>query len=175
MMTTALVLVGCSGGDQPNIEPIQDMMDSPAIKAQEYDEGSPNNAGMRVPPEHTVPVGFEPYAYGLDVERAARENKNPIAGQETEVIMFTGMKMYDTHCAICHGIKGEASPGRVSEFMALKPPSLLTPKVRDMTDGHLYHIITAGQGIMGPYGHHVRQKDRWQLVNYIRHLQKKAE
>jgi hypothetical protein len=30
-----------------------------------------------------------------------------------------------------------------------------------------------GQGVMGPYASHIPQKYRWQVVNYIRHLQKK--
>lgn len=176
MGTAALVLFGCSGGSQPNIEPIQDMMESPAIKAQEYDEESPGHSGMRVPPEHTVPVGFAPYPYGTDVERASRELKNPLAGQMTEEVIWTGAKMYETHCAVCHGLKGDAPGNNVTSFMALKPPSLLSAKVRGMTDGHLYHIITVGQGVMGPYASHVPQKDRWQLVNYIRQLQQqKAE
>lgn len=35
---------------KPNFELIQDMMESPSIKPQEYDESSPNHSGMRVPP-----------------------------------------------------------------------------------------------------------------------------
>ena len=169
------VLSGCTGGSQPNIEFIQDMMETPAIKSQEFDADSPHQSGMRVPPEHTVPVGFEPYKYGTDVQKASAENKNPLASDTSEAVLWTGMKAYETHCSICHGHKGEAPANHVTEFMALKPPSLLTPKARAYTDGHLYHIITMGQGVMGPYASHVPQKDRWQLVNYIRQLQKKAE
>lgn len=174
-VVSACLISACSGGGQPNIEVVQDMMESPAIKAQEFDADSPAQAGMRVPPEHTVPVGFEAYKYGTDVERAAKENSNPLAGQFSEEIVWTGMKAYETHCSVCHGIKGDSPASNVTKAMALKPPPLLSAKVRGMTDGHLYHIITMGQGVMGPYASHVPQKDRWQLVNYIRSLQKKAE
>lgn len=171
----ALALTACQGGKEPNIEFIQDMMETPAIKAQEYDETSPDHRGMRVPAENTVPVGFTPYKYGANVDLASKELKNPMA-EDTEEVIFTGMKMYETHCAICHGHKGEggeASGSTVSQLMALKPPSLLTDKARAFTDGHLYHIITMGQGVMGPYASHVPQASRWQLVTYIRQLQKK--
>lgn len=171
----ALALTACQGGKEPNIEFIQDMMESPAIKAQEYDETSPHHSGMRVPAEGTVPVGFTPYKYGTNVELASKELKNPIANP-TDDDLFVGMKMYETNCAICHGHKGEggeAAKSSIAELMALKPPSLLTDKARAFTDGHLYHIITMGQGVMLPYASHVPQASRWQLVDYIRQLQKK--
>lgn len=170
-------LVGCSNEHaEPNIEIVQDMMDQPSIKAQEYDETSPNHSGVRVPPENTVPQGFVPYKYGADVERATRENRNPIAGQETQEILMTGQKYYETSCRVCHGMQGEGGlqNNSVGEKMALKPPSLLTDKVRALNDARLYHIITKGQGMMGPYESHIPQVYRWQVVNYVRQLQKKA-
>ncbi len=175
LLTSTLVACGPSG-NKPNVEIIQDMMESPAIKAQESDEGSPDNRGMRVPPEGTVPVGFEAYRFKNDIE-GAQKNPNPIAGQMDPETLFVGEKFYFTNCAVCHGQKGEGGvEGKISvaEKMALKPPPVTSEKVRGMTDGHIYHIITAGQGVMGPYNHHIPQKYRWQVVNYIRFLQKEA-
>jgi len=159
---------------QPNVELIQDMMDSPNIKAQEYDEGSPNHIGMRVPPENTAPVGFEPYKYPTNVEEAARSLKNPKAQDMSQDVLMLGQRHYEISCAVCHGMKGEGGEkgSSVGGLMALKPPSILTDKVKGWTDGHIYHVITMGQGLMGPYASHVPQEARWQLVNYIRHLQK---
>jgi mono/diheme cytochrome c family protein len=174
----ALGLQACTGQhNQPNVEIIQDMMESPAIKPQEFDASSEHNRGMRVPPEHTVPVGFEPYKYGNDVTLASKELKNPYAGSNDAEILYTGIKMYETNCALCHGHKGEGGTesSLIVARMALKPPPLLSEKVRGMSDGQLYHIITMGQGVMGSYASQVRQKDRWQLVTYIRQLQKNAK
>ena len=173
----ALALSSCGPrGNSANVELIQDMMESPAIKAQEYDETSPHHSGMRVPPEHTAPVGFEPYKYATDVEAAAKNLKNPLAGKMDEDTLLVGQKYYETNCAICHGFKGEggvAAKSSVSEKMALKPPAVVSDKVKGWPDGHLYHVITMGQGVMGPYASHVPQKYRWQLVNYIRFLEKR--
>jgi len=160
--------------DQPNIEVIQDMMVSKSIKPQEYDESSPNHSGMRVPPEGTQPQGFVPYRYAGDVE-AAKNNKNPIAADSSDAILKVGLKYYTTQCAVCHGEKGEGSAAAnspVGTKMALQPPSLLSDKIRTWTDGQIYHVITVGQGMMGPYASHIPQKYRWQVVNYIRSLQK---
>lgn len=174
----ALALSSCGPrGNKPNVEIIQDMMESPAIKAQEYDESSPNHSGMRVPPENTVPVGFEPYRYGTDAE-ASSKNPNPLAGKFDEATMLTGQKYYETNCSICHGSKGEggvAANASVATTMALKPPPVVSEKVNAWTDGRIYHVITAGQGVMGPYASHIPQKYRWQVVNYIRFLQKQGK
>ncbi|MGZ3794637.1 MAG: c-type cytochrome [Bdellovibrio sp.] len=175
---TALALSSCGPrGNKPNVEVIQDMMESPAIKAQEYDETSPNHSGMRVPPEHTVPVGFKPYRYGVDAE-ASSKNPNPLAGKMDDETLITGQKYFETNCAICHGSKGEgavAANTSVSQTMALKPPPIVSDKVKAWTDGRLYHVLTMGQGVMGPYASHIPQKYRWQVVNYIRFLEKQAK
>lgn len=165
------LLTACTDKSKPNVELIQDMMESPAIKSQEYDETSPLHSGMRLPPEGTQPVGFTPYRFVSDIEGAAK-NKNPLAGDFSETTLKPGLKYYTTNCAICHGEKGEGGEKlAVAQKMALKPPSLLTPKIRDWTDGQLYHVITMGQGVMGAYAAHIPQKYRWQVVNYIRTLQ----
>lgn len=175
----ALALSSCGPrGNKPNVELIQDMMESPAIKAQEYDEESPHHRGMRVPPEGTAPIGFEPYRYATDVEGAAKNLKNPLAGKFDEETLLVGQKYYETNCALCHGYKGEggvAAKLTVTEKMALKPPPVVSDKIKGWTDGHVYHVITMGQGVMGPYASHIPQKYRWQVVNYIRFLEKQAK
>ncbi len=167
-------LVGCHiDKSKPNFELIQDMMESPTIKPQEYDEGSPNNAGMRVPPEGTQPQGFAPYAYATDIE-GAKSQKNPLQGDFSESTLKVGLKYYTIHCQICHGVKGEGGDQMsVAEKMALKPPSLVSDKIKAWTDGQLYHVITVGQGVMGPYASHIHQDYRWQVVQYVRHLEGK--
>ena len=167
----ALSLAACDKS-KPNVELIQDLMDSPAIKSQEYDESSPNHSGMRMPPENTVPQGFQPYAYAKDYDGAIKQ-KNPIAGDFSEATLETGMKYFMTNCMICHGRHGEGSEkSTVAPFMALKPPPLMSDKIKGWTDGNIYHVITMGQGVMGPYASHIPQSYRWQVVHYIRYLQK---
>lgn len=167
-------LVNC-GRDksQPNIEIIQNFMESPAIKAQEYDEDSPQHRGMRNPPEHTVPVGFTPYKYGDDVAWAEKDHKNPLAGNDSQEILMTGQKYFETYCMVCHGQNGEGEGSMpVATKMPRKPPALTAQNARNMTDGRIYHIITKGQGVMGGYAGQIPQEYRWQIVNYVRYLQK---
>ena len=78
-MVAALALTSCGpSGNKPNVEIIQDMMESPALKAQEYEAEAPHHRAMRVPPEGTAPQGFEVYKYATDVEGAAKNLKNPL-------------------------------------------------------------------------------------------------
>ena len=172
VLAASLALSACTDHAKPNVELIQDMMESPAIKPQEYDETSPDHRGMRVPPEGTQPVGFIPYRYAADPVGAVK-NPNPMANDYSEANLKVGLKYYTTNCALCHGDKlegGEHLP--IGEKMALKPPALNSDKIRSWTDGQIYHVITMGQGMMGPYASHIPQRYRWQVVNYIRSLQK---
>lgn len=170
-----VALPSCKDSSKPNVELIQDMMESPAIKAQEYDEGSPDHSGMRVPPEGTQPVGFIPYKYAKDIAGSAK-NQNPMTGDFSEESLKVGVKFYETNCAVCHGMQGQGGEKLpVGEKMALKPPSLVSAKIKGWTDGQIYHVITMGQGVMGPYASHIPQKYRWQVVNYVRHLQKESK
>jgi len=167
-----LALVACNGKDNnPHVELIQDMMDSPAVDPQEYDDFFADKAGgARQPPEHTVPVGFKAYRAGFD-PNIAKADKNPLSGNMSDDVLLVGQKFYNTNCMVCHGPKG-AGDGTVAAKMPNKPPTLLSDKVRGWADGQIYQVITVGQGTMGPYASHIPQRHRWQVVNYIRHLQR---
>lgn len=169
-----LGLVACKGGSSPNIEIIQDMMESPAVKSQEYDEFFEDHAGgARVPPENTAPVGFKPYRVGFDPAKA-KADRNPLAGDTSDEVLLTGQKFFETNCMVCHGQKGHGD-GPVAEKMPNKPPSIVSDKIKGWADGQIYQVITMGQGTMGPYASHIPQQYRWQVVNYIRHLQRDSK
>lgn len=172
LMTSFL---GCTdSSDTPNIELIQDMMRSPAVKAQDEDPSRPGMLAMRLPPEGTIPRNREYYRYGLDVITAEKELVNPIQGQLSPEILGGGRKTYEIYCSVCHGLKG-LGDGPVAPKMILKPPSLVSDKVKNFKDGRLYHIIVRGQGVMGNYANQIIDPgERWALINYIRSLQKLA-
>lgn len=170
LVAGALALPACGPkGNEPNVELIQDMMVQGAVKAQRPEEFFPDGIGMRMPPENTKPIGFTPYKYAADLAGAEKELKNPF-GQE-DATLLTGQKYYETNCAVCHGYQGKGD-GPISKKYPLPIPSLVVDKAKAFADGHLYHVITVGQGTMGPYASHIPQAYRWQVVSYIRKLQK---
>lgn len=177
LLAVASVQFGCTKTGKhkdTNIELIQDMMDQPALKAQDYQPDSPDKAASMLPPEGTVPVGYKPYPYHLNPDLAERSLKNPVGGQMSPEVLELGRKKFDTYCAVCHGYEGKGD-GPVSVKMALKPPSLISEKVSNFVDGRIFHIISDGQGVMSSYAYQlVDENDRWAVVNYVRSLQKLA-
>lgn len=172
LLLAGAIFTGCGpSGNKPNVELIQDMMEQPAVKAQKKDDFFPGGISSLVPPEHTQPVGAKPYPYATDLPKALANLRNPVAGDLGPEVLLVGQKYYNTQCMVCHGAKG-LGDGPVKERYPLPIPSLVTEKVKAWPDAHIYHVIAAGQGVMGPYASHVPENVRWQLVNYIRHLQK---
>jgi high-affinity iron transporter len=82
-----------------------------------------------------------------------------------------GDSLYQTYCAVCHGPTG-AGDGKVGVQMGALP--LISDRARAFSDGYLYSIIRYGGAIMPRYGDRVRGVNRWEIVNYVRQLQRPA-
>ena len=165
-----LGLSGCNGkSDQPNIDLVQNMMDSPAEKAQDYDNSVEDFRANMLPPEGAIPRGYTPYTVQTPDE-AADKLTNPFAGKAQT--LARGQELYFINCAACHGALGKGD-GPVAPYFVLTPPSLLSDKARGFKDGYLYHLVVMGRGMMNGYGSQImKERDRWAVVNYLRHLQK---
>ncbi len=168
-----LLVVGCDTKHKtPNQELVHDMLDQPAIKTQDYHPNDREKSGMYVPPAGTAPIGKTPYRYGYDMEKAARELSNPYRNQMTPEILTKGRVYYGRYCAVCHGDKGDGMVPVAEKFNgAVK--SLQTDRVKRWPDANIYHVISAGQGLMGSYASQIPdEENRWAIVNYVRSLQK---
>jgi mono/diheme cytochrome c family protein len=98
----------------------------------------------------------------------AQKLKNP-EPQNAESIE-AGKKLYQRHCASCHGPNGKGDGG-----MALSggEPSDLTDDVWDhgSTDGEIFVVIRDGVSAdMLAYKEKLTEKQIWQVVNYIRSI-----
>jgi len=168
------VIIGCNGGkNQPNIEIVQNMMDQESIKSQGWNHVD-DKVQMRMPPAGTVPRGFEPYKYPTDPEAAEKNLVNPLGNDTSEETMAKGKKYFNIYCSVCHGFEGKGD-GTVSVKMPVKPPPLISDKVKNYKDGRIFHIMTMGQGVMGTYATQITDpKNRWAVVNYVRLLQRNS-
>ncbi len=137
------------------------MVYSPALKAQQ--EGA-----IRVPVPGTVPRDFEPYPYSNDPEAAGSFLKNPLT--PTHPVLVRGEHIYKNYCIVCHGPAGKGDGSIVPRFP--RPPSLESKKVRDWSDGRMYHTIMMGQNLMPSYASQIAPADRWAVVYYVRALQR---
>ena len=82
-----------------------------------------------------------------------------------------GKDLYATYCTACHGAKGKGN-GPAAAALTPKPSDHTSAKVQSQTDGALYWKITNGHPPMASYKGALNDKQRWELVNYIRDLGK---
>lgn len=162
----SLLLVGCSK-ETPIMQYMPHMANTPNLKAQRGYDAFPDGAGVRMPPDGTLPRGFQRYHYD-DPEVAARELTNPLAFNEVNV--KRGEKIFNTYCYVCHGYKGLGDGPVVPPFPI--PKSLHSENMRNWKDGHIFHVITRGQGVMPSYAQQIQPKDRWAVILYVRALQR---
>lgn len=175
LIVVGWALVSCGPTqNEPNVEIVQDMMEQPALKAQDFHPHDREKSSMLVPPDGSWPKNVKPYLYQNDPIAAGQKLKNPYVADQTPDFLEIGKIKYNNFCLVCHGEGGAGDGPVAAKFVGVKPPSLLTDKIKDYPDGRIFHIITAGQGVMGNYIAQLpEEKDRWAVVNYVRSLQKK--
>ncbi|MGZ3705530.1 MAG: c-type cytochrome, partial [Bdellovibrionota bacterium] len=70
----------------------------------------------------------------------------------------------------CHGERGLGDGPIVNPFPI--PKSLQSDDMLKWKDGHLFYVITKGQGVMPSYAQQIQPKDRWAVIHYVRALQR---
>ncbi len=136
------------------------------------------NQVERPPVPGTVHRNFVPYefaSFGATVEDAAVVGEtliNPVP--RTMEQMGRGQHLFEIYCLPCHGTTavGDGPATGPDRFPA--PPSLHTDQARAYTDGAIFHIITKGTAKMPNYADKLTPNERWQVVHYIRALQRAA-
>lgn len=196
-LAAALLLAGCkAGGDYQGLEYAPNMYHSVAYEplTQITDEGygvmvnsldngrgeyyntnkfNPFAMNMRLPAPNTVrrtANGWLPYRGANDTTglRLASKLVSPL--QDTPAILDQGKLLYEINCKHCHGAKG-AGDGKVAD----KYPgvaNLTGDAIKGVTEGHIFHVITYGKGLMGAHGSQVSEEERWKIARYVKQLQK---
>ena len=89
-----------------------------------------------------------------------------------------GQLVFNIYCAACHGVGGFGN-GLVHQRAStlpggtwLQPSNLHTQETRSRPNGFLFDAITNGVRKMPAYGSQIELKDRWNVVLYLRALQK---
>ncbi len=81
-----------------------------------------------------------------------------------------GKKLAETNCVSCHGASGKGD-GPAAAALTPKPADWTSAKVQGESDGELFWKISNGRGPMPPWKH-LSEKDRWDLVSYVKSLKK---
>ncbi len=198
IITVAVLLYSCGAGVDdsgteyaPNMyhavsyEPLKQITDEDAgkwLSNREDGKGeyfnsnvhNPHRMNMRMPPPHTIKRtkgGFNPYNYYTvpkdSFDYAAKYITNPL--DSTPEIMDEGKALYAIYCTHCHGETGHGD-GLVGKVF-LGVPAYNTGRVKDLPEGHIFHVITNGRGRMQSHASQITPEERWKIVRYIQVLQ----
>ncbi len=118
-----------------------------------------------LPPEGALSFGRPAY---LDDPQSV---VNPVPADE--VSLQRGGVLFSLHCAVCHGAGGRGD-GPVTRYWQgglRRPPNLTEDYVKAFPDGTMYQIVTQGIGNMPPLRENLSERQRWDLINYVRSMQ----
>ncbi len=170
-----LLTVGCAGrSEQRSREYMPDMVRSSAYRSYSANEATSDGLTLRHPVAGTVARGYQPFHYGAtpdEAERAGRELLSPLP--ITAVTLADGKELFETHCAICHGLRGRGDGPLVPRIP--NPPSYLSQRLLAMPAGRIFHVITRGAGRMPSYAAQISAGERWKIVTYVQFLQRNGE
>lgn len=131
---------------------------------------NPHNMNMRRPVPGTVrrsDEGVLPYTIPKDSIHLADALVNPL--DSTAEVLSEGQTLYTRFCSHCHGATGQGD-GKVG--MVFKGiPAYNTGRVKEVSAGHIFHVITRGYGRMGAHASQIDVLDRWKIVRYVQTLQ----
>ena len=151
----------------PVFPPMVHMLDQPRLDAQRESGFFKDGSGMRPPVSGTVARGQLPYTLANQDDAAALANPLP----RTDRILRQGKQAFMTYCSVCHGILGDGVATLTAAYGA-KPANLVAQKIRDYSDGAIYHVIMTGKNAMPSYDAELTADERWAVVHYVRVLQR---
>lgn len=107
----------------------------------------------------------------MDILDAAELLQNPV--EATSASIKQGKELFEIYCLVCHGpdARGDGTIARKLE----NPPDDLTQETTvELTDGYLYTVIREGGTTMPPQAEGLSSRERWDVVNYLRSLQRQT-
>jgi mono/diheme cytochrome c family protein len=171
----ALAFVGLRGqtSRQPPVMVFNDLVDQPKYKNQGESPFFADGRQMRLPPPGTVAWGRssgkpDPSILAEDV---ANYSLKTMPVPVDAALLQRGQKIFNTYCVVCHGAFGNGN-GVATNYGMATPANYHTDRLRQVTDGYLYQVLTEGKGLMGAYGPSIKPNDRWAAVAYVRALQR---
>jgi mono/diheme cytochrome c family protein len=148
----------------PVLPPMGHMLAQRRVDAQMSSRFFADGRAMRLPDAATVARGRM-----ADVMPSAGRAADPLP--VTQNVLSLGRHAYEVNCAVCHGAVADGKP-LLSAAYGGKPANLQEPKYLAYSDGRIHGIITNGYNIMPSYAYTLDDAQRWQVVLYLRALQR---
>lgn len=152
LIIVATLVTGCRGwkSEKPPVHPNINFDFQPKIKAQREPLPIPAN---------TTPYNITKKKLSLSQYKI------------DEDFMKNGQKNFNIYCATCHTQTGNGTQSIISK-KGWVVSNLLEDVTINKSDNELHHIIRNGIRTMPGYGKKLSDKETWQIVLYVRALQK---
>lgn len=173
-----LVVVSLAGfrgslSRRPPIEVFPDMDRQPKLRPQHPNAFFDNGFSSQLPVAGAIARGAPYEDMPVNTGRISGTTNfvetNPLP--VTVELLKRGQERFQITCAPCHGAAGDGK-GITTKYGMAVIRNLHEPVAVKMPDGQLFHTITYGFNLMGPYGAQVAIEDRWAIVAYVRALQR---
>ena len=107
----------------------------------------------------------------MELLEASEKLRNPV--QATPASVEHGRESFQIYCAPCHGPDAKGK-GPIAKKLRTPPDNLTEESAQEQTDGYVYTVIGQGGTTMPPQAEGLSPRDRWDVVNYLRGLQREA-
>jgi outer membrane protein OmpA-like peptidoglycan-associated protein len=180
----AAALTGCDGGcrgwktEKPPIHYNPNMDTQEKSKPYRKNDFFEDGRWMRNPVEGTVAQGF------LNADAHWHEGQQngqtavtfPAQFAGTNADMARGKERFGIYCAPCHGASGYGN-GPVAQKLKVAPPAFHDARLKEMSVGKIYEAIHKGvnNGNMPSYAAQLNEQDRWNVIYYVRALQRSVD
>jgi mono/diheme cytochrome c family protein len=154
-----------------------DFKRQPSVWTWEPIAGDSTAPIVRGAPQGSVPRGgTEVAAFQVSylaapgqIDSIGRLLTNPVPVSEES--LANGRKYFQINCAVCHGDRGMGDGTAVKYGMV--GMSMMNDLLKNRPDGYIFGMMRNGRGLMPTYNR-IEERDRWDVVNYIRALQGKV-
>jgi len=192
-ITIAMSLASCgTDPNSPGVEYMPDMYRSPALEAyvdygsnkhMDWTQSQKDEAGVKPVLSRKPAPGSIAYAKGDDAlfampyslpndmpgyERSATEIHSPLLSNKVNI--EEGKRLFLIFCKHCHGEEGHGD-GAISKNGLIKVPDYST-QLKNLEEGKMYHTLQYGKNAMGSHASQLNQKERWQILEWVKCLQK---
>jgi len=130
-----------------------------AIWMDKQPSPKPYQAPALLPPGDSVPVT------GRETLTQDSLPRNPLSPADASPQQ--GKELFAVNCAFCHG-HNSAERGPVGKKLNPPPPGLDRALLNERSDAQIYKAISLGFGRMPPFKDKLTQRERWQLVIFLR-------
>jgi len=127
-------------------------------------------------PSLFIPLALLCLLAGCPDQRPAYPERSPALDLQNPQTIAAGRDLFFKHCVHCHGSASEGRSPRAQSYIP-RPPSFTARSYKSLDPAYLYWRIGVGKtvepyrsrgSVMPSFAPHLDEKERWQLVAYLR-------